>query len=94
MINRINRLENSLWENGLNQFLWTFAKFNSRINLLAEKGNNERENTMKVLGMDQLSIFFMVYAIQLFIAIVVFIIELNVHRLNGTMNEDAETAFV
>lgn len=54
----------------------------------------ERDHSMKVLGMDQTNIFFVVYAIQLFITIVVFIIELIVNRLNEAMNENEDTAFV
>lgn len=81
----MRRVKQSMMENGLERFYWTNARFRGRINFRIEKGENRTEPPVfEVLNLEQLSFFFVLYAIQMAIAIIIFILELIVHRLTET----------
>lgn len=78
LTNRLNRITRSIFENGLNEFYWSLASLKSRINFMTEYENNmDNADIVKVVGLEQLSIFFLLYAVQITVAIGVFIIELS-----------------
>lgn len=71
-------------ENGLYDFFQRFARFRGHINFRVKfDGARKEEVAIKVLGMNQLLFFFVVFLIQLTVTVAVFIIELIVHRLEG-----------
>lgn len=77
-------MKQAMIENGVDGFLWNFARFTGRINFRVDNENNSAigvdENIPKMLELEQLSMFFVLYGVQIFIAIVVFIIERITHR--------------
>lgn len=89
LMKRINRATQSRFEYGLDGFWWSLASSKSRINFRT-KHENMKEDTdsmLQVLGLKQLSMFFVLYAVQISIAIVVFISEMIYGR-----NEEEEIA--
>lgn len=74
-------------ENGLEQFYWTIAIHKSHYFSKNLTNDNVDEAAPKVLRLEQLSLLFEIYAIQLSITTVVFIIELIVYRSRAARNE-------
>lgn len=89
LTNKIDRLIRSCMENGLESFYQTFARLIGNINFMRDHENNIEETTdMRVLGLEQLSLFFVLYGVQISIAIVIFIIELNVYHIGAVEHDD------
>lgn len=82
-------------ENGLDRFFYSLARHKGRIIFRAGRDNWEIKSTMQLVGMNQLSLFFLLYIVQITIAIVIFIIELIItHRMETTENAEDGDAFV
>lgn len=79
---KIYKVKQSMMENGIERFFWSLAKHKARISFAVDvELDNESERANKILGLNQFFFFFLLYAIQMGTAIMVFIIELIVHRL-------------
>lgn len=76
-----------MMESGLKRFYWTHAKFRANIILRVVFGDREPE-TMQILHFDQLCFFFVIYAIQMIVAIVVFAIEVISFRFREARNNE------
>lgn len=87
---RLDRVKQSMVENGIDEFFWTFARFTGLINFRVENNRaiDDDEMMPKMLGLEQLSMFFILYIVQMIIAIVVFITELYTHRLSVINDPD------
>lgn len=86
----LHRLE---WSNTMSNWKWPLCIFlDNGFNSSVEYENIiDDTDMMKVLGLEQLSVFFLIYAIQIIIvAIVVFIVELNSYRWTMTRNQEEE----
>lgn len=80
---KIEQMKKSMLENGLDQFYRTFAMFRGRINYNnIDKGTVGTDMLIGTIRLEQLYFFFMIYFIQIAFAIIVFIIEVNIHRWN------------
>lgn len=83
-----------MMENGLERFFFNLARHKGRIIFRAEHDNWEIKSTMKLVGMNELLLFFVLYIVQITIAIVTFMIELKTRRLERTKNAEDGDAFV
>lgn len=81
----------SMLENGLHGFYFSFANFLVKIRSYGEHVDGELEN-FKPLKLQQLYFFLIVCVVQMAIAIIVFIIELIVHRINNRRTLSTMTA--
>lgn len=86
MTTKIEHVRRIMMENGLDRFYWTFAKFRAQICLRIDFDVREQE-MMQMLNFDQLFFFFVIYAIQMIVAIVVFTVEMIGFRFRGARND-------
>lgn len=76
-------------ENGFDQFYYEIARLKLRIAAIRKRQENENDPIMvKTLGLEQLSMFFVLYAFQISFAIGVLIVELTVHHFGFVLNEE------
>lgn len=85
-------------ESGLNQFYYDIARLKTRIAAIRKKQEDEQSENdpimVKTLGLEQLSMFFVLYAVQIIFAIGVLIIELIVHHFGLLLNAENIFEFV
>lgn len=79
---KLNRLNMLMMENGLKQFYSTMARFKSRICFIVKNENKDIDTMDGMIGLEQLKFLFIFYGLHMSVAIVAFVIELIVHRLN------------
>lgn len=81
LVTNLNRAITLHLESGLESFHSSFAKFLSEIKLEVASAEREKDDDQpKLLRLDQLSLFLVVFSIQILIAIGAFIAEIIVHR--------------
>lgn len=83
LIDHFDQVTTSILENGLHNFYFSFAKFLDRIQ---GKEENVDSKMFKPLKLEQLYFFLTACAVQMMIAIIVFVIELMIHRIHCRQN--------